>query len=213
MSIRLKILETNKQLENTINQVLSKRITDNLSQQENSIKKQLSLYIPDWINKRKEVVSLKNEGRFGELNSELGLYPGQADNAVLDIIDILIRSITVKSNILSSRPEGTIEFGVSSSYLNNVLSIDRAFVVSEKYVLPWLKWLLTMGTSTIIYGYQYKPTDYGRSDGGIMIKGNSWRIDPVYAGTTEDNFITRAFRRRESTIQAVVKKAFKDMFK
>ena len=55
--------------------------------------------------------------------------------------------------------------------------------------------MLTQGNATIITGYEYNAgTGLGRSGGGNMKSGGAWRVPPEYAGTLDDNFVTRALR-------------------
>jgi hypothetical protein len=49
----------------------------------------------------------------------------------------------------------------------------------------------------------------GRSRGGVMDKGGSWRVPPAYSGTADDNFITRAFEGKSKQIQKLVQKHFR----
>jgi capsid portal protein len=55
-------------------------------------------------------------------------------------------------------------------------------------------------------GYQYEGIPgFGRSRGGIMSEGGSWRVPPQYTGTLDDNFVTRALTNREKDIEKLLK--------
>lgn len=79
-------------------------------------------------------------------------------------------------------------------------------------IINWLQWLLFAGTEEIISGYKVlnKP-GIGRSYLGIMIKksGASFSVDPEYAGTANDNFVTKALISSADNIKAILRKYIK----
>ena len=65
--------------------------------------------------------------------------------------------------------------------------------------------ILFLSNSIIVSKFTYKPQiGKGRSGQGKMEKGGSWRISPTYAGTLQDNFITRALQSK-TTVKAISK--------
>ena len=85
----------------------------------------------------------------------------------------------------------------------NLLSLKKGHVTTAKGAdLHWLSWLLERGQGVIVVGYNYTPdtAPRGRSGGGTMGRGTAWRVPPQYAGTVNDNFVTRAFDGREKDI-------------
>ena len=93
------------------------------------------------------------------------------------------------------------------SYLN-VLDLPGSVQITEKgQELPWLDWLLTYGSTVmIIDNYGVKYGDHGRSGGAVMIEGYNYgrgfMVDPQFAGTYADNFITRAISKHTPAIIA-----------
>ena len=80
--------------------------------------------------------------------------------------------------------------------------------------VDWLEWLLTAGTSEVISGYRvmYGFFDTSRTGEAIMVKSKTkgFSIDPMYAGTQDDNWITRSLKKVEGNISNLFQKVIKD---
>lgn len=149
----------------------------------------------------------------GSLNYHFG-FPGQtAQEQVNAIIDYVVNKI----NLIHYRAKSNTT-GINSGLQVNLyrgseqlLSLPSATIKVEELQIPWLQWLLTEGDSIIISGFSIKlEQGVGRSGGGIMIANNagSWRVPPEYAGTDEDNWLTRTLG--SSIFQNGVEKILKD---
>ena len=131
----------------------------------------------------------KNQGKIYTPNPKLQ-YMNVSDRSLW-----LLQKFDIKLN-------GRLEINFQPADFVNLVSMQQGIVHTEKGdSLDWLSWLLKEGAKPIIIGYQYQAQAGGRSRGGIMEKGTSWRIPPQFAGTETDNFITRAFSDREKEIQ------------
>lgn len=86
---------------------------------------------------------------------------------------------------------------------NTLLSLPQSFVkLGDGGEIPWLEWLLKKGSKIIIldFGVLYKQA--GRTGGAIMVENISpFMVDPNYAGTDDDNFISRALSKNINKIQ------------
>jgi hypothetical protein len=86
---------------------------------------------------------------------------------------------------------------------NTLLSLPQSFVkLGDGGEIPWLEWLLKKGSKIIMldFGVLYKQA--GRTGGAIMVKNISpFMVDPNYAGTDDDNFISRALSKNINKIQ------------
>ena len=74
--------------------------------------------------------------------------------------------------------------------------------------IPWLSWLLTAGDAIIIgdFGVDYE-VGTGRTGGATMSREEKpFKVDPMYSGDEQDNFITRAIEPTLREISAIVKK-------
>lgn len=195
------VKKTNKAIADELN----RRIRKNKKRIENEIKS----LIGGWIKSTPEMSSLTQEGVFGSLNAQFGLYPGQGESAVQSIIGAIIGSVSVVVNTVQPKMNRSIiEFKIQPIAFENLLSLPDANVVqsSNGKVLPWLDWLLNLGNTVIVGGYTYVPESLGRSGGGTMNPGAGWRVPPQYAGTQNNNFITRALSGREKQINPILKR-------
>lgn len=208
MSIRVQLKNPKSQIEKITDQItdyLNRKLRKNYQRVVNSLRQK----IPAWIREQPEVRSLLSEGNMGSLNALFGLYPGGAIRAIDDIIDAIKQSTTIKIDKINRKYRGDIEFGFQSLDFVNLLSLGTGHVITEKSAdLHWLNWLLTQGDTIVIVGYQYDPRIGGRSGGGVMTEGTSFRVPPQYSGTLDNNFITRAFSNREKEIEPIMMRLF-----
>lgn len=209
MSIRLKLTTPAKQIQKMadeqITQYLNGKIRKNYSKVVNSLRQK----IPFWIRSQPEMQSLLSEGIPGSLNAVFGLYRGDASRAVSDIIDAVKNTTTINIKKINSRYVGTVEFNFQPANFLNILNLNSGHVITEKGMdLHWLNWLIAKGDTVIVIGYEYEPSDLGRSGSGTMTKGTSFRVPPQYSGTLEYNFIVRALSNREQEINPIVQRLF-----
>ena len=156
-----------------------------------------------------EIVELGQDGT--GLNAELGLPAGSGRRAASVIVNAAVNSIETKISKVNRNLKGGFVFNFQPRNLINLLSLPEARIITEKGTsLDWLKWLLTMGDTPIIFGYDFLPTPgQGRSRGGTMVGGSMWRIEPKFAGTINDNFITRSISGKEKILEQILTRLLK----
>ena len=155
--------------------------------------------------------------RSGAFRGEIGLTSSQANGAVYEIAKAVSEAIEFKNTKSSIKKRtGGLEIYIQPSSFVNVLSIGDSSIkyYSKKYKreveLEWLDWMLTRGDAIIVGNFHFEPdVGRGRSRLGRMKKTGSWRITPSYAGTADDNFISRALSNKsmQKAISKIVKKA------
>lgn len=136
----------------------------------------------------------------GQMRMQFGL-PNSLRN-IQNILSQWLASIEVKMKKIRSGAGGIYSGGISiravrASYADVFAVSDAVFTTEKGDKLPWLKWLLTSGTNTEITDYML---GRGRGRAGIYIMVPSkfgWGVPPEYAGTKDDNMITRAIRDSE----------------
>lgn len=211
MSLKVEILESDTQINSKIKEAITTHLLYIFNKNIPKAESKLKTLINNWILSQPEVDSLLTQGSPGSLNAQFGLRSGDAKLATLEIVDILQKGIKIEIGKISKNLNGNINIYIDFSVFNEILSLDSGFVITEKnQSLHWMDWILNQGTKTIIFGYNYKADFSGRSGGGTMKKGSVWRINPVFAGTTNNNFITRAFENREKDIQSVFEELLND---
>lgn len=131
--------------------------------------------------------------RGGTLAADFGIRRGEESGRIDNIISLLLSSIDVK---IINDGDFKVQIVGADNY-ESLISIDAGTTFNKGEPLPWLEWLLLYGDRTIIEGYRVETDNgpYGRSRSGqaIMVQSTqSFSVDPEYAGTRENNFITQS---------------------
>jgi hypothetical protein len=206
MSISIVLTESEGQIGKNINAAIVTYINDTLSKNLNLIVNKVKLLIPNWVMSQPEIASLSSSdslslaGQFGIVN---GASAGQA------IANSVAQATRIKFVKYSNNFNGGLELQFQQADFNNLLSLREGHTVYQGGNLHWLDWLLKRGDSIIISNYQYNPaTGLGRSGLGNMIGGGVFRVPPEFAGTPDNNFITRALigTAQEQQITDIIQK-------
>ena len=142
------------------------------------------------------------------LAGQFGLPAGTEQGAVNAIWNAVADATSAKWNEFTPGfRRGGLIIKVQPKDFANLLALPQGFVhatiakTGQNYSMHWLQWLLERGDETIVANYQYQPSrGFGRSKVGIMKSegAESWGVPTDYAGTRDDNFITRALRSQEA---------------
>ena len=206
LTITVDLLQTDSQIQNEIYKVLAKEFNTILSRNKNKIIQPFRQAIQGWLLESPEINSLNSQGEVGSLNAVFGLSPGSGPSAVSAIISEVANSVEVNITKISPKDlSGGLEFRFQNKDFSNLLSLPQGRQVTELGSdLHWLDWLLTKGDAVIVKGFFYDPSDEGRSGGGTMKIGGTFRVPPVFSGTPDNNFITRAFVGRDAQISKIL---------
>jgi hypothetical protein len=210
MSISIKILENDREIERRILQAAA--IDINKTIQKNTVKAKMLLrrLIPTWIRVQPEIASLLAEGDSLSLNAQFGLVGGQGVRVLDDIAEAVIQATDVKILKVDNKLRGGLNIEIQPTDFNNIISSASSIINYPFARLNFLEWLMLKGDTTIVVGYKYEPkSDSGRSEGGIMVRQGAWRVPPQFSGTAENNFITRAFIGREKALEDLFKQIFR----
>lgn len=150
-------------------------------------------------------------GRAGEednLAYHFGLWAGSEPSIVEEIIQIITGNIYDKFDGWKSTAngsEGNFRILLHGSTIDTLVESSIGKIDTAKgEQIPWLEWLLTRGNEIIIADYHIK---FGfamasRSGGAIMAPTLEWSVPSQFAGTRDDNWITRALT--DDTYQAAI---------
>tara|TARA_Y100000356_G_scaffold86960_1_gene72574 strand:+ start:174 stop:809 length:636 start_codon:yes stop_codon:yes gene_type:complete len=209
--LSIKLLESDNDIITKINKSIARRFNVLIKRRAKIVQNDIKRLIPSWISEQPEVISLNSDGTDGSLNAQFGLRPGQSAIVIADIINAISESIFVHITPVSPvNLSGGISFSIQPTDFKNLISLSSGIVATEKLQqLHWLDWLLTEGDRVIIAGYEYVPSDGGRSGGGTMKLGRSFRVEPSFSGTVDDNFVTRAFAGRDKQLANLLSKLLK----
>ena len=200
-NITLKLVESKKVIEQNINVAIAKELNGLVNKKKKTLVAKVKPIIAGWIEEQPEIQDLLSGGQ-GSLAGMFGIRDNSEKAAVDAIIRAIVAATEIKIEPFDTRLNGKLMLNFQPSHFSNILGMPEGKVTTEKGVtLEWLSWLLIRGAETVVVGYEYIPSAHGRSHGGTMGKGMAFRVPPEFQGTATDNFITRAFSRREKDIR------------
>ena len=160
-----------------------------------------------WVRSQPEIQSLAMSG---DLAGQFGLIAGTSMGAAHRIVTSIQQSTQVTMKKINKKLEGGLTLSCQPSSFANLLGLPDGHVKILTGDLHWLRWLLESGNKILVVNYHYTPElGFGRSKLGTMGKGGAWRVPPEFAGTLEDNFVTRAFLGKEKDLNALFSRILK----
>lgn len=141
----------------------------------------------------------------GTLRAEFGLD----DSEAAKLPDLIIDMLTIKSDLDFSNGKikiiiKFIDEDFDPNKLGSYTSVNKK---GDATLIPWLYWLLTAGTEDVVTDhYMSAIPGAGRSEMAIMIKeeGSTYSVDPEYAGSANDNWITKTIKFNFPEIRAQI---------
>jgi hypothetical protein len=209
MTLTIKLLESNSDIEKKIKTAIAEELNALIKKNFKTAQKRIESSVSGWVTSQPEVQSLLKEGVPNSLHAQFGLQAGQGALSSIEVVNAIIASIEVRVRRVDAKLNTGIDFNIQPENLRNLLGLPSGFTQTEDQdILPWLTWLLLEGSNTIVYGYTYVPDLSGRSGGGTMEAGGSWRIPPEFSGTIDDNFVTRALSNRDKELEGILRGIF-----
>lgn len=202
MKFTLQLVDSSSEIQKNILATLTKILDQAIRESIKETSEKVKDIVKRALQTEPEYSSLKN----GELRYNFGI----SDASNVDIvIDKLVDTLQISVKSIQNGPKG-LSGGYEINMINSqdfggVLNTDAAMVVDEKggYKLPWLEWLLLRNNEFIIKNYEIQlgPNPASRTGNAIMVKSNdSWRVPPAFAGSQENNWITRALEKVDKEI-------------
>lgn len=193
----MKIKETTQQLVDKIKNILKDQARARIRKNQPRVRSLIKYELYNAIYECPEMESLRS----GKLKWDFGL-DFDPSMAISEAVSGAFKTKYIENQSTVAQFEIDIQ---PLSYLE-VLELPEAVQITERgEVLPWLEWLLTYGSTIVcIDGFGVKYASAGRSGGAVMIEGYNFgqpfMVDPLYAGTKGDNFITRAISANKDKI-------------
>lgn len=142
---------------------------------------------------------------------------GLTDQEALISVDLIIESVVnsvevvlVKSRRLDLITSFTIRILPKNlmETLANAISYVSQPSGSE---IKWLEWLLLKGLEITVEGWSEKLSNNPKSRAGGIMKedGGYYRVDSRFAGTIEDNFLTRVILESNDEILSIIRNNLK----
>lgn len=200
MGVKLILTQNDKTIENNINKAIADKFNNLFTSKKHIILNRLKAATVTWVLASPEIESLKDTSPY-----RLGAQFGLTSDPTAAITSAIVNSIDIKLTKITKNLKGNISFNFQPKQFRNLLDLPEGHTITEKGEdLHWMDWLLTRGDEIIIVGYRYDPGNDGRSGGGSMTAGSGFRVNPLYSGTVNDNFVTRLFSNREQEIQNII---------
>ena len=205
MILTMQILESDSQIRQIILDSIKEHVEKALNLSIGSISSEIKSLVASSLRAEPEYQSLIS----GTLRIEFGI----PNTSVVDqIIEMMIETLSITKN-----PIKVNNFGLSGGFeltmiksddINGIVNTDPATVTDSQkgYRLPWLEWLLFQSNQPIIRNYEVKigPNSNSRTGMGIMVESNkNWRVPPEFAGSTKNNWTTRAISRIDNQLPKI----------
>jgi hypothetical protein len=201
--IRLKLIDSPSKIKADISRAMADHVNQMVIRGKGRLLTRAKPLVANWILEQPEVESLL-DGKTGSLAAQVGIPQGHNQTIVDYLVSSIVAATSIKIQPFDAKlTRGRLDLNFQPSDFGNLLDVGMFEVLTKKGIkLEWLRWLLEEGSKPIIIGYDYIPSSgRGRSNAGTMKPGVAWRIQPAFAGTLENNFITRAFSHREKDME------------
>lgn len=187
----------NAQIQRVLVEGLMEILSAAVTQSVPVIRERAQLVIREAIQKSDEYDSILN----GKLWHELGIVnPGRCLSAIIarieESVEVAVLPFRHNGRELTS---GGLRLQAVQANFEDILGLPEATFqsVSKRngtvYDIDWLQWLLTGGGSVIIDDFHFVGRTRGSRTGyGVMAKSGTWAVPPEFAGTIQDNWLTRA---------------------
>lgn len=194
MQFGLKLVESNKDIQQLMLNAMLPDVKKFMDNGIAKIKSGLPPIVQQAIRNTPEYDSLSS----GKLKYEFGI--AGVDSKLSSLLNIWSTNISYSyqaPRLNNNKIKAYFSASMIKADFSDVLYADYAAVVDtvRGYSLPWLEWLLLEGNKTIIKNYEVVlgPSLYSRTGSALMQSSRrSWSVPSEFAGTINDNWITRA---------------------
>lgn len=202
--INIDLKDAERTIATHMNAAARSEIDRKLRNAEDKIKRDVKSLARDLLAMQPEILSLKN----GRLRADFGI-PKDEDPTTA-IIEAIVGSVEVELVMSSSGRSagvGGLKIYIQPENFANLLSLSGVTVTTKKgTTIPWLDWLLTAGDKILVTDYHVKyESGTGRSGLGHMKASDTFRVNPSFSGTTDNNFISRAFEGKENSLKDIIR--------
>jgi hypothetical protein len=200
VDVKAKMADADDEIIKRIAKAMGEELTSAVKKALSSLGPKLEELISFWIEQQPEIESLRG----GLLQGDFGIIEGTEFGVTQEIIHAVSKSLEVSFAGFNKNLRGKLLINIQPTSFENILAITEPVVTENGTLIPWLKWLLFSGDAIMVLEYhvEYRGSE-GRSrsgTGAVMVPGGVFRVRPEFAGTADNNFITRAFKGKESQI-------------
>ena len=150
--------------------------------------------------------------RDGKLQQDFGLPDGHNIDSLLSIwANEFVLKVT-PCKIFSGQITGNVSLSLIEDTYSAALSNTVSEIQSKGGTVFWLQWLLLAGNNvlvkdySVVYNLNSISKKYSRSGEALMKfkSGETFKVDARFAGTDDDNFITRGLKNIENDIMDIL---------
>jgi hypothetical protein len=204
VKITVKVKTTQRVVIDKIKESIAEFFNKRFARKNSAIKSKVKILIYNWVKQQPEMQDIL-AGRYGKLGPQFGIPDGENTLIVETICKAASEAFSIEVNSVNKNLVGGVYLNFVSSDFEKFLSIPEGHVYTEQGGdLHWLDWLLTKGYATVVTGYSFLlkiDAPGSRSKGGLMIERGIWRVPTEFAGTVENNFITRAITAQGNEVE------------
>lgn len=207
MRLSFELLDTEAQIKKAILEALLSDVNKTAEKAAKRLKRKLPIIIETAITSQPEYSELIS----GKLREQFGI-PNAATK--IDSLLSIWKNIEVKykkARISGDQIKTAIVATAIRSDYKDVLNTAAAYQTTEKgQQLYWLDWLLNQGDKIIVKEYELV-TGRGRAGNVVMRKNvrGKWGVPSAFAGTPNNNWITRSLNSVSSIIDRTLEEALK----
>ena len=201
--MRLKLKTTNTEFIARVSSLVDNRIKPLILKTVGPIEKRVRSLMVRRLSEHPILDELKN----GRLALDFGLSPAVANAAISEMLVAIESSVSV-SAIRGGR--GFTGLKITVDPLGSITDIPSGSYDSNGHSIEWMDWLLTRGSQIVVGGFEsvfaLSSAEESRSGLGFMIKtGGDFRVDPQFAGTQDNNFLTEIVNGSRVLIENIIK--------
>lgn len=202
MRFKLNLKETINQIGKKIQEAIFPVLSSSVKKNAPSVESAIRVAAKGWILSQPEIDALRQGG---ELAAKFGIPTGENDRIISQIVNTITTNLVINIQNPSKNFSGNVRFELRPSLIQLEENKDFSVITEKGVEINWLNWLLNMGDSVVVIGWKFNPGYFGRSGGGNMIEGGSFRVPPRYSGVEGNNFVTRAFLGREAELSVLLR--------
>ncbi len=208
------ILTTNARIQQKLAEAIRKKVYENngfprINQKFDKMLDEVYIVINEGLLNSETFNSLMN----GKLRADFGL-----DDEKVSILPTLFIDLVEAFYQIQMLGEGNdvyrVEFTIKQREESDPFvqsAFNRAHYISQRSgeLIEWLRWLLFSGSGSVVESFVVRyEVDKGRSRLAFMRKayGQSFSVDPEFAGTADSNMVTKVLAQQKDRILAVFRK-------
>ena len=202
-NISIKLTQSTKTIENKIKKAIADEMNNLIRRRRARLLGARKKAVDGWVSSSAFIVHLASGG-VGSIAAEFGLLAGSESIVANSIKSAIAESTKIEFGKFTKTLKGGLEIRFQPSTFVNLLSLPEGFTTINNGKLHWMDWLINRGDEVLVFDYTFQPGLEGRSGGGVMLGGGSYRINPKYSGTQDNNVFTDMFKNREQQIANIL---------